>query len=125
MRIQGRSKRTSTGALYHSHRKKKKYEMAREVIRTKTEENERKKMIKCRGNVNKVRLMAAGTANLFDPKTKKFSKAKIKSVVENTADSHFVRRNIITKGAVVDTEKGRARVTSRPSQDGTVNAVLI
>ncbi len=99
--------------------------MAREIIRTKTEDKERKKIIKCRGNVKKVRLMAAEIANVFDPKTKKFSKVRIKSVVENAADSHFVRRNIITKGAVIDTEKGRARVTSRPSQDGIVNAVLI
>lgn len=124
MRVQGRSKRSPTGALYHSNRKKKRYEMGREVIRTKTEEKERKKIISCRGNVKKVRLMAASVANVFDPKTKKFSKVKIKSVVENSADSHFVRRNIITKGSVIETEKGRARVTSRPSQDGTVNAVL-
>jgi len=125
MRTQGKSKRTSTGAVYHRHKKKKKYEMAREVLRTKLEEKESKKIIKCRGNIKKVRLMNVNVANVFDPHTKKSFKIKIKNVVGNPADSHFVRRNIITKGAIIDTERGRAKVTSRPSQDGTVNAVLI
>ena len=69
--------------------------------------------------------MATNVANVFDPGTKKSFKVEIKTVLENPADSHFVRRNVITKGAVIDTEKGKAKVTSRPSQDGTVNAVLI
>jgi len=36
-----------------------------------------------------------------------------------------VRRNIITKGAVIKTEKGPARVTSRPGQHGIINAILL
>ena len=125
MKSQGKSKRTSTGAIYHKHRKKKKYEMGRETLRTKLEENERRKMIRCRGRNEKIRLIATKFANLSDPKTKKSFKVEIKNVIENPADPHFVRRNIITKGAIIETEKGKAKVTSRPSQDGTVNAVLI
>lgn len=125
MKIQGKSKRTSTGAVYHAHKKKKKYEMGREVLRTKVDKKIKRKIVKCRGNETKVRLMAANMANVFDPKSKKSFKLMIKSVAENPADSHFVRRNIITKGAVIETEKGKARVTSRPSQDGSINAVLI
>ncbi|MEK6848627.1 MAG: 30S ribosomal protein S8e, partial [Nanoarchaeota archaeon] len=41
------------------------------------------------------------------------------------ANRHFIRRNIMTKGSVIDTELGKARITSRPGQDGVVNAVLI
>jgi small subunit ribosomal protein S8e len=33
--------------------------------------------------------------------------------------------NVITKGAIIETEKGLAKVVSRPGQDGVVNAVLI
>ena len=77
------------------------------------------------GNHRKVRLLAADTANLFDSKAKKYEQVKIKKVVENPADRHFVRRNIMTKGTVIETEKGKAKITSRPGQDGTVNAVLI
>jgi small subunit ribosomal protein S8e len=36
-----------------------------------------------------------------------------------------VRQNIVTRGAVIETEAGRARVTSRPGQHGVINAVLI
>ena len=65
------------------------------------------------------------SVNVVDPKTKKHKVVKIKNVIENPANRHFVRRNIITKGTVVDTEAGKARITSRPGQDGTVNGVLI
>jgi small subunit ribosomal protein S8e len=36
-----------------------------------------------------------------------------------------VRRNIVTKGAIIETDAGQARVVSRPGQDGQVNAVLL
>ena len=46
-------------------------------------------------------------------------------VIENTANPNYVRQNIITKGSVIETEKGKAKVTSRPGQHGVVNAVLL
>jgi len=58
-------------------------------------------------------------------RTKKYSKVKIKNVVENPANRHFVRRNILTKGTVVDTDKGKAKITNRPGQEGSINAVLV
>ena len=69
--------------------------------------------------------MSTETANLYDSKSNKYSKAKILSVVDNSANRHFVRRNIITKSCVIETDKGQAKVTSKPGRDGTVNAVLI
>jgi len=56
---------------------------------------------------------------------KKIEKTKIKSVIENKANPQYIRRNIITKGAVIETELGKAKVTSRPGQHGILNAVLI
>jgi small subunit ribosomal protein S8e len=47
------------------------------------------------------------------------------AVKSNPANPFFARRNITTKGAVVETEIGDAVVTSRPGQDGLVNAKLI
>ncbi|MFB6184110.1 MAG: 30S ribosomal protein S8e, partial [Haloarculaceae archaeon] len=44
---------------------------------------------------------------------------------ENPSNPNYARRNIITKGAIIETSEGRARVTSRPGQDGQVNAVLV
>ena len=55
----------------------------------------------------------------------KFKKVKVLTVKENPANRHFVRMNIITKGAIVETDDGLARVTSRPTRDGMVNAVLV
>jgi small subunit ribosomal protein S8e len=46
-------------------------------------------------------------------------------VKNNPANPFFARRNITTKGAVIETDIGDAIVTSRPGQDGIVNARLI
>ena len=51
-------------------------------------------------------------------------KVKILDVVSSPDNPHFSRENVITRGALIETELGKARVTSRPSQDGTVNAIL-
>jgi small subunit ribosomal protein S8e len=69
--------------------------------------------------------MKADTANVLDPKTKKAAKSKIVTVKSNPADPNYVQRNILNKGAVIQTEAGLAKVTSRPGQDGIVNATLI
>lgn len=55
----------------------------------------------------------------------KVQKVKIENVTGNAADKQLVRQNVLTKGSVVKTELGSAKVTSRPGQDGTVNAVLL
>ena len=121
---QTRSKRKQTGSLYRDYRKKKKHELGRLAALTKLEKK-RSASIRTRGDNKKVRLLSIDTANLLDPKTKKHEQVKIKTILETPANRHFVRRSIITKGCVVDTEKGKAKITSRPGQDGTVNAVLI
>jgi small subunit ribosomal protein S8e len=69
--------------------------------------------------------MTADVAYVIDPKTNKTTKTEIISVVENPANIHYVRRNIITKGAIIETKLGKARIASRPGQSGTINAVLI
>lgn len=121
---QTRPKRKATGGRYIDYRKKKQYELGREPSFTKLGKK-RIQSIRVMGANRKLRLLSAGTANLFDPKTKAFKQVKIKTITENPANRHFIRRNIMTKGAVVDTELGKARITSRPGQDGVVNAVLI
>ncbi|NAT11387.1 hypothetical protein C4E22_07625 [ANME-1 cluster archaeon AG-394-G06] len=47
------------------------------------------------------------------------------AVKSNPTNPFFARRNITTKGAVIETEIGDAVVTSRPDQDGIVNARLM
>jgi len=117
-------KKPSGGKYKQQGRKKKSYELGREPALTNLEKK-RKKYIHTKGNHRKVRLLSTDTANLYNPKDKKYEQVKIKTIVDNPANRHFVRRNIMTKGTVIETEKGKARITSRPGQDGAVNAVLI
>jgi len=122
---QHKSKRSPTGARYHAHRKKTKAETGSLPTLTRVGE-EKLKITKARGGSEKFKLLTAGVANLLvDAKKKTFVKAKITAVADNPANRHYTRRNIITKGTVITTEKGKAKVTSRPGQDGIVNAVLI
>jgi small subunit ribosomal protein S8e len=72
-----------------------------------------------------VRLKEAAYANVYDPGSKTFKKVRILRVVENPANREYVRLGIISRGSVIETEIGLAKVTSRPSRDGVVNAVLI
>jgi small subunit ribosomal protein S8e len=122
--VQSRSKKKQTGSRYVSYRRKRVYELGRLASNTKVGK-EKKSEERVKAGIRKIRLFSAETANIFDPKTKKYQKSKIKSVAENTANRHFVRRNIITKGAVIETEAGKAKVTSRPGQEGIINAILI
>ena len=120
----GRSKRTKTGAKRKKKRDKIKAELGREPILTTVGDTERK-ITRVRGGNFKVALRKVNEANVLDPSTGKVQKTEILSVLENKANRHDVRRNIVTKGAVIETKIGKARVTSRPTQDGIVNAVLI
>ncbi len=113
-----------TGKVPKVRKRKRKFEMGRDKTETLIGER-RARNISVRGGNVKTRLLVAQYANVVNPREKKTARAKILSVVENQANPHFVRRNIVTKGAVVETELGRVRVTSRPGQDGIVNAVLI
>lgn len=76
------------------------------------------------GNI-KVRAVRVAEAIVSDPRTGTARKAKILKVIETPANREYARRNIIVKGTVIETNVGRAVVTSRPAQDGVVNAVLL
>ena len=121
---QGRSRRSYTGKLLRPHRKKRKYELGRPQVETLI--GERKiRIVRVRGGNYKVKLVREMYANVYVPKEGKVVRAEIKRVVENPANPHYARRNVITKGAIIETSVGLARVTNRPSQEGLINAVLI
>ena len=73
----------------------------------------------------KVKLFATSFINVTDPNTNTTSKVKILKFESNLASKDFNRRHILTKGAVVETELGKAKITSRPRQHGVLNAKLI
>lgn len=119
-----RGKRKSTGGLRKKLRKKKKRDFGSDFLPIRIG-NVRKKLVRGLSNNNKQRLLQTDKANVFDTSTGKAQVSKILHVKENPANLHFVRMGIITKGAIIETELGLAKVVSRPGQHGVVNAVKI
>jgi len=114
--------RTSTGKKYNRSYKKKKHQIGRDFLPAIVG---KARVLTKRSRGGNVKSIATG-AEFANISTKDgVKKAKIVSVVGNTADSQYIRRNIITKGAIVQTELGKARVTSRPGQSGSIDAVLV
>ena len=119
-----RSRRKATGGRYSKmYRKKKVRDMMGQPILTKITEELKSKLRRVRGANKITSLVGATHANVSDGK--KTKKVKIKTVLENPASRHFVRQNVVTMGSIIDTAAGKARVTSRPSKDNIVNAVLV
>jgi small subunit ribosomal protein S8e len=106
-------------------RKKRKMDRGSEFIETKMADKSRVKLNRARGGNVKLNLLSASEVNVADPKSRKIRKLKIITVEKNAANPHYVRMNVITKGAIVKTEAGHVRITSRPGQDGVVNGVLV
>lgn len=124
MQWHGRSMRKQSGGKIRPARKKRKYELGRDPMLAVMGKDNLKK-IRTQGGNYKMRMVAAQYANLTDPKTGTTRRVEIKDVLENPANPHYVRRDIITKGCIIQTDEGKAQVTSRPGQDGCINAVLI
>jgi small subunit ribosomal protein S8e len=78
-----------------------------------------------RGGTLSYGLRQAAEANVYDGSSGKTVNSKILRVTANKANREYERRGVITKGATIETELGKARVTSRPSDDGVVNAILM
>ncbi len=123
---QGRAEKKASGGRYWPARKKRAFEIGSDAVYTKLSEktdSRTKKRRSFRKTTKTTTLLTASHANLNTDG--KFQKVKIRTVVENPANRHFVRMNVITKGAVIKTDAGLAKITSKPTRDGMVNAVLI
>lgn len=122
MKDQGRSPRKRTGGRRRPIRKKRKHELGRSPTETRVGDM-KLKTVDARGGDTKVRAISTDIASVATGNG--VVSSTIETVVENDANPNYVRRNIITLGAIIETEVGRARVTSRPGQTGQVNAVLV
>jgi small subunit ribosomal protein S8e len=120
---QGRSKRKASSGRYKDYRKKRKFERGSPPIETLIGPKKMKK-VRTRGGNEKSKLLQVEIANVTDF-TGKTKVVKILSVIKNSSNKEYDRRKIITKGTIVETELGPAEVTSRPGQDGQINAVLV
>ena len=119
-----RSRRTPTTSIYRKARGRRLAELGSVPALTRVADK-RAKTQRTKGGNSKTRLLSENIANVFDAKTKKYHKVAIKNVIESPADINYIRRNIMVKGSVIETEKGKAKITNRPGQEGTINAILV
>jgi small subunit ribosomal protein S8e len=117
-------KKKPSGGRKRSYRKKRRFERGSFPTQTILRETKRKVERKKGGNM-KIKLLRGKNACVTDPKGGKTERVEIKRVVENPANIDYDRRGVVTKGAIIETPKGKAQVTSRPGQHGVINAVLI
>jgi small subunit ribosomal protein S8e len=121
---QGKSRRKPSGGRLISSKGKRKFEIGTVKQFTKIGGQSIKRYRTNGGNL-KMRMLSAEFANVIDKKTNKVTKVKILGVKTNPADPNYVQRSIINRGATIKTDLGDAVITSRPGQDGAVNAVLL
>jgi small subunit ribosomal protein S8e len=117
-------KRKLSGGKKRAYRSKKKYEQGGYPAETILGEP-RRKFSRGLGRNTKVKVLSDKYASVTDPKSGKTEKTEITRVVRNGANVDYNRRGVITKGAEIETALGLAKVTSRPGNDGVINAVLM
>jgi small subunit ribosomal protein S8e len=117
-------KKKSTGGRKRMYRGKRKFEQGTFAAETTLGEPKRKTTRGFGGNT-KVKVLADKYASVTDVKTGKAQKTEILRVVRNPANVDYNRRGVITKGAEIETGLGMAKVTSRPGNDGVINAILV
>jgi small subunit ribosomal protein S8e len=112
-----------SGGKYIKQRKKKRGELAGHKKATKLSDSEKRKTVRVRGGNLKTFFFRAKFVSLQDKGKSK--KVEIKNVVETPSNRFLARQNIITKGTIVDTDSGKIKITSRPTQEGSLNGVLV
>ena len=117
-------KRKLTGGKKRANRTKKLFEAGGYPAETILGEP-RRKISKGVGGNTKIKVLSDKYASVTNPKSGKTEKTEIVRVVRNGANVDYNRRGVITKGAEIETTLGLAKVTSRPGNDGIINAILI
>ena len=117
-------KKKQTGGRRRAYRIKRNFEKGSFPAETILGES-RRRTTRGHGGKRIVKLLKEKFVSVTDPKKGITEKIKILRVIRNKANVDYDRRGVITKGAEIETELGRARVTSRPGKDGVINAVLI
>jgi small subunit ribosomal protein S8e len=117
-------KKKQTGGRKRTYRVKRNFEKGSFPAETTLGEP-RRRSVRGHGGQMKVKLLKDKFVSVTDPKRGQTEKTEILRVIKNKANVDYNRRGVITKGAEIETSLGRARVTSRPGNDGVINAVLI
>lgn len=114
--------RKLTGGRYKKVKKKKKTDMPGQNRTVKLGER-KAKILRGRGGNTKIISFKGNIANVNVNGKSKI--VKILNVVETPSNIFLARQNILVKGAIIETEIGKAKITNRPSQEGQIQAILI
>ena len=118
------TKRKKTGGKKRAYRTKRIYEHGSQPVETLQGEAQRKAVAGI-ASTSKIKLVRADHVNVSNPETGKTQRLEILDVVSNPAKADYNRRGVITKGTIVRTENGLARIVSRPGQEGSLSAVVV
>ena len=124
----GISRRKPSGGRFkrpNRYRGKRRTEVSSEAQYAYIGEKDDRKMYRKNAGSQTTRLLSANTVNVNIPKEGTTVKATINSVIANDADPNFIRRNIVTKGSIVDTSMGKVKITSRPGMHGVASGILL
>lgn len=121
--LENLKKRKATGGKRRANRGRRAYERDTYAIEPLVGPTT-KRVSRLRGGSISTGLVTADSANVANSEGK-VVKSKIVRVSRSPANRDYERRGVITKGAIIETEAGEARVTSKPTDDGVVNAVLL
>lgn len=117
------TKRKKTGGKKRAFRTHRVYEQGRQPVETLFGETKRKE-VKGISRISKIKLVKADYVNVSNPETGKTDRLEILDVVSNPANADYNRRGVITKGTIVRTANGLAKIVSRPGQEGSLSAVV-
>ena len=120
--LENLTKRKATGGRSRPSRGRRAYERDGYALEPLVGESA-SRLSRRRGGSVSTGVVFSDVANVSDSKGTS-TRSKIIRVKESPANRDYERRGVIPKGAVIETEAGEAVVTSRPTDDGVVNAVL-
>lgn len=114
--------RKVTGGKYHANRKKRPGDIPNQENKSSLGELKTKK-VRTKGGHEKTIILKSNIANISTGK--KTEKVEIKNVLQTPQNLFLARENRLIKGAIIQTSKGKARITNRPSREGIVNTILV
>ena len=114
--------RKASGGRYKKPKKKKLTGRPSQVRAVKLGDK-KTKTLRTRGGTPKLISFLNNIANVIVKG--KAKKSVIKNVLETPSNTFLARQNILLKGAIIETELGKAKITNRPSQEGIVQAKLL
>ena len=117
-----KSGRKTSGGRYKKPKKKKLTGRQGQARIVKIGER-KTKLLKGRGKTKKLVSFLNNIANVIIKGKSK--KTTIKNVTETPSNTFLARQNILVKGAIIETELGKAKITNRPSQEGNIQAEIL